>query len=227
MRVPLLLALAALVASGCVSARSKARERNPVVFVHGWSSSASVWDPMIERFRADGWPDTHLVAWPYDTRQSNVDTAAQLAAHVDSVLAVTGARRVDLVSHSMGALPSRYYARNLGGDARVDGWVSLGGPSHGTITAYACFDASCREMRPGSDFLRDLNAGDETPGAPRYATWRSPCDLIVLPQDSPALDGATNTATPCLLHLDLPTSASIYAQVRDWLAANERAAASW
>ena len=227
MRVVLVLALATLLASGCASTRSQARERNPIVFVHGWSSSASVWDPMIERFRADGWPDTHLVAWPYDTRRSNAETAVRLAAHVDSVLAATGARRVDIVSHSMGALSSRYYARHLGGDNRIDAWASLGGPSHGTITAYACFDRSCREMRPGSAFLRDLNAGDETPGAPRYATWRSPCDVVVLPQDSPVLDGAVNTATPCLLHLELPTSGSVYVQVRDWLAANERAGASW
>ena len=227
MRAFLLLALAALVASSCASTRNQARERNPIVFVHGWSSSASVWDPMIERFRADGWPDSHLVAWPYDTRQSNAVTAAQLAAHVDSVLAATGARRVDLVSHSMGALSSRYYARNLGGDTRIDGWASLGGPSHGTITAYVCQDRSCREMRPGSAFLRALNADDETPGAPRYATWRSPCDVVVLPQNSPVLDGAVNTATPCLLHLELPASGSVYAQVRDWLAANERATASW
>ena len=227
MRVCLVIALAALVGSGCAGTRRAARERNPVVFVHGWSASASVWATMTERLRADGWPASHLVAWSYDTDRSNAETARALAARIDTVLAETGASRVDLVSHSMGALPARYYVRHLGGDARVDGWVALGGPNHGTFTAYTCRSPACREMRPGSAFLRDLNEGDETPGAVRYATWRSPCDVVVLPQNSPVLDGAVNTATPCLLHLELPTSGSVYAQVRDWLAANERAVASW
>ena len=224
-----LLVLAALLASGCAGSRRADRARNPVVFVHGWSSSPAAWATMTERFRADGWPDAYLVAWEYDSRRSNAETAARLAGRIDTLLAETGARRVDVVSHSMGALPTRYYARELDGARRIDAWVSLGGPSHGTVTAYTCFSAACREMRPGSAFLRALNDGDETPGGPRYATWRSPCDLVVVPQDSPALDGATNHVTACLLHLDLPENAGVYAQVRDWLAANEAgsAEATW
>ena len=223
---PVILVLLILVAtSGCASLRNDARERNPIVFVHGWSSSASVWTTMIERFRSDGWPKTHLVSWSYDTGQSNAETARQLADHVEAVLDETGARRVDIVSHSMGALPARYYARFLGGDARIDGWVSLGGPSHGTLTAFACIQRSCREMWLESSFLRDLNEGDETPGRPRYATWRSPCDFVIIPQNSPVLDGAVNEATSCLLHLELPTDATVYTQVRDWLSANESGAA--
>ena len=221
MRISLLVLLIALLASGCAGTRPDPRERNPVVFVHGWSSSGSVWRTMTERFRADGWPDALLVTWSYDTNQSNAQTAEQLAEHVRAVLAQTGSARVDLVSHSMGALSARYYVRHLGGADRVDGWVSLGGPSHGTVTAFTCFSEACQEMRLGSSFLRDLNADDETPGHPRYATWRSPCDLIIIPQDSPKLDGATNVATECLLHNELPTDSTVYAQVRDWLAANE------
>ena len=221
MRVPLLVVLVALLASGCAGTRPDPRERNPVVFVHGWSSSGGVWDTMTERFRADGWPEALLVVWTYDTSQSNAETAEQLAERVREVLAQTGASRVDLVSHSMGALSARYYVRFLDGDKRVDGWVSLGGPSHGTVTAFTCFSTACEEMRLGSSFLSDLNEGDETPGQPRYATWRSPCDLVILPQDSPKLDGALNQATECLLHNDLPKDATVYAQVRDWLAANE------
>ena len=221
MRPPLVIALTVLLVSGCASSRSTARERNPVVFVHGWSSSADVWSTMTERFREDGWPEAYLVVWSYDTSRSNVETAEHLADRVDAVLDATGASRVDIVAHSMGALSARYYVRHLGGDARVDGWVSLGSPNHGTVTAYTCFSPSCREMRPGSSFLSALNEGDETPGLVRYATWRSPCDLVVVPQDSPVLDGATNQTTGCLLHLDLPTNSAVYAQVRDWLAANE------
>ena len=191
--------------------------REPIIFVHGWNSSGAIWQTMRDRFKADGYTDAELVAWSYDYRQSNATTAKQLATRIDQLLAATGAAKVDVVSHSMGALSTRYYVKNVrGGAAKVDAWVSLGGPNHGTNTAAFCFDASCIEMRPGSSFLSKLNAKDETPSTPRYATWWSTCDQVVLPQTSTPLTGATNTQTACLQHSQLYSDAIVYAAVRDF-----------
>ncbi|WP_201296766.1 triacylglycerol lipase [Nocardiopsis sp. FR26] len=85
---------------------------NPVLLVHGCSSDGSVWNTMAARFGADGWPTTHLDQWSYDYRQSNAITARQLSQEVDRLLGQTAASRVAVVSHSMGGLSSRYYARN-------------------------------------------------------------------------------------------------------------------
>ncbi|MFJ9342208.1 esterase/lipase family protein [Streptomyces sp. NPDC101733] len=188
---------------------------DPVVFVHGWNSDGSTWNSMAGRFRADGWPADRLVQWTYPASGSNTATASQLAAVVDRVLRTTGARKVDVVTHSMGALPSRYYLKNLGGDAKVDAWVSLAGPNHGTETARWCDQAYCVEMRPGSAFLNALNARDETPGATRYATWWSACDETIDPHSSVALFGAVNTRTSCLRHGAFPRDAGVYTAVRD------------
>ncbi|GGT78309.1 MULTISPECIES: esterase/lipase family protein [Streptomyces] len=195
-------------------ARTAVAGLDPIVFVHGWNSSGSTWNTMAGRFQADGWAASRLSQWSYNTSQSNVTTASQLAQEIDRVLAATGAARVDVVTHSMGGLSSRYYTKNLGGSAKVDSWVSLGGPNHGTDTAYWCGGASCTEMRPGSSFLNALNSGDETPGTSRYATWWSPCDSIINPESSVALSGATNTRTACLGHSDLHNDATVYDQVK-------------
>lgn len=192
-----------------------APERHPILFVHGWNSTGSVWGTMISRFKADGWTDAQMHSWSYNTSQSNATTAKLVAAKVDSILTATGATRVDVIAHSMGGLSSRYYAKNLGGDAKIDAWVSLGGPNHGTTSAYGCIQTSCLEMRPGSTFLNALNATDETPGAPRYATWWSACDMVIDPDNSVLLSGATNTQTACLDHSALMTDAIVYGQVRD------------
>ena len=90
-------------------------------------------------------------------------------------------------------------------------------PNHGTTTANLCGVVSCVEMRPGSAFLDALNAGDETPGTPRYATWWSACDQVTTPQQSVILEGATNTQTACLQHSQLYTDATVYQQVRNWV----------
>jgi triacylglycerol lipase len=206
-----------LLTPGDESAALATPERHPILFVHGWNSSGSVWGTMISRFKADGWTDAQLVNWSYNTSQSNATTASQIQAKVDSILRATGATKVDIVTHSMGGLSSRYYARNLGGDSKIDAWVSLAGPNHGTTTANACLQTSCVEMRPGSKFLTSLNAVDETPGAPRYATWWSTCDSVIDPDDSVPLVGATNTLTACLSHSAFTTDATVYAQTRGWV----------
>jgi triacylglycerol lipase len=205
-------ALAAGVApAGAVTAH------DPIVFVHGWSESGSLWNTMIGNFQRDGWTAAELNNWTYNTSQSNVTTASQLRDKVNSVLAATGNAKVDLITHSMGGLNSRYYIKSLQGDGKVDDWVSLGGPNHGTTSANACFTASCVEMRPSSTFLNNLNAGDETPGAVTYGTWWSPCDEIINPDSSVALSGARNTQTACLSHAALTTDATVYGQVRDFV----------
>ena len=197
---------------------AQALAHDPILFVHGWNSNSSTWTTMIGRFQADGWASNELWNWQYNYSQSNADTAAQINTKVNEILAATGATKVDIISHSMGGLSSRYYSKNLGGSAKIDEWVSLGGPNHGTDTANFCFSTACREMRIGSTFLNNLNATDETPGTPNYRTWWSPCDSIINPDSSVSLVGATNTQTACISHSALHEDATVYGQVRDFVA---------
>jgi triacylglycerol lipase len=194
-----------------------AQAHTPILFVHGWSESSSLWTTMIGRFEKDGWGKAELTNWTYNTSQSNVTTAKEVATKVSEIKTKTGAAKVDLITHSMGALSTRYYIKNLGGESTIESWVSLGGPNHGTTTANLCSQASCVEMRVGSTFLNALNAGDETPGSVRYATWWSPCDEIINPHESVILTGATNTQTECMSHVALTTNEKVYQQVREFV----------
>jgi triacylglycerol lipase len=191
--------------------------RNPVFFVHGYNSTGATWFTMIDRLKADGYTDAEIFNWTYNSGQSNVTTAQQIAAKVDSILVATGAQKVDIITHSMGAISARYYSKNLGGAAKIDAFVSLAGTNHGTNLAYFCGQISCVEMRPSSSYLNSLNNKDETPGAPRYFTWWSSCDEAVNPVKSAILSGATNTQTACLRHSDLHENATVYSQVKSKL----------
>ena len=77
--------------------------------------------------------------------------------------------------------------------------------------------SSSSEMCIGSSFLAALNSGDETPGAPTFGTWGSPCDEIINPDSSVPLGGATDTQTACLSHSDLYGDATVYGQVREFV----------
>ncbi|MDQ4038156.1 MAG: triacylglycerol lipase [Actinomycetota bacterium] len=185
----------------------------PVLFVHGYNSNASTWNAMLAAFRDIGYTDGELFAISYNYNQSNVTTAQALQTKVEEIRQQTGWASVDIISHSMGSLSSRYYLKNLGGQNVVDAWVSLAGANHGTSTARFCSAVSCREMRAKSSFLAELNAGDETPGPVRYRTWWSPCDSTINPDSSVSLTGATNTKTACLGHSALLSDPTVFGQV--------------
>jgi triacylglycerol lipase len=216
-RLTAILCAIALCITGTALVPAGASAQDPILFVHGYVESASLWNTMIGRFEKDGYPKSYLSAYSYNTSQSNKTDAAEVKSKVESLLKTTGATKVDIIAHSMGSLNSRYYIKNLGGQEKVDDWVSLGGPNHGTETANFCFSQSCVEMRVGSTFLKELNATDETPGAVSYGTWWSPCDEIINPDSSVALSGATNTQTACISHTALTTDETVYKQVREFV----------
>ncbi|WP_217214048.1 triacylglycerol lipase [Streptomyces sp. AC550_RSS872] len=196
-----------------------AAAHDPVVFVHGLSSSASSWDDWAGYFEADGYTSAELDAWSYDWARSNATTAQQLATEIRNVLARTGASKVDLVVHSMGTLSARYYLKNLGGTSYVDDFVSTAGVNHGTSTASWCawLYTSCAEMNTGSSFLSALNSGDETPGGVSYASYWSNCDDALTPDTTAILSGATNVEVGCVSHTDMNNDHGVYEQVRDFI----------
>lgn len=196
-----------------------AMAKDPILFVHGWSESSSVWKTMIANFEKDGYAKSELSAYSYNSNTSNKTLAeTEVKSRVEALKKATGATKVDIIAHSMGSLNTRWYIKFVaGGEANVDDWVSLGGPNHGTSTANLCFSAACVEMRVGSTFLSELNAGDETPGVVSYGTWWSPCDEIINPDSSVALSGATNTETACISHSALMTDKTVYTQVREFV----------
>lgn len=193
--------------------------KDPILFVHGWSENSSLWNTMIANFEKDGYAKSELSAYTYNTSTSNKTLAeTEVKSRVEALKKATGATKVDIIAHSMGSLNSRWYIKFVsGGEANVDDWVSLGGPNHGTETANFCFSTACTEMRVGSKFLGELNAGDETPGTVNYGTWWSPCDEIINPDSSVALTGATNTKTACISHVALTSDKTVYEQVREFV----------
>ncbi|MGW1077307.1 esterase/lipase family protein [Streptomyces sp. NPDC002537] len=221
MRRFVMAALLALVPALPVAAPAHAAAPpDPVVFVHGRNADGGVWGGMIDRFRSAGTPADRLFAWNYDTtRSTNEVLAARLGAYVDDVLRRTGARRVDLVAHSLGSLPARWYTAFGGGTDKVAHVVSLAGPNHGTNLAYLCalWDQGCKDMTPGSYVLSRLDSGDETPGPARYATWWSSCDEQIAPTTSTPLAGAVNTRTGCLKHNDFLTDPTVADQIHAFL----------
>lgn len=192
----------------------------PVIFVHGYTGSASNWTTAIAVFRAGGYPSSQLFTYEYNSYGNNVSNAQGLAAYVAQVRSRTGAAGVDIVNHSMGGLVSQWYLKQLGGAQYVRHLASIAGANHGTTAAGACLVfVTCQQMYPGSSFINTISAGDETPGSStRYATWYSACDGIIIPYTSTRLTGATNNLVACQTHLGFLTDTSTLTRIRSFLA---------
>lgn len=212
----LLAALVAVLAPVSVPAAHAAR--TPVVFVHGYTGSASNWTTAMSVFRAGGYSSSELYAYEYNSYGDNRVNAQGLATFVNNVLAKTGASQVDIVNHSMGGLVSLWYLHELGGAAKTRHLASIAGANHGTTYAGACLVyLTCQQMYPGSSFIATVTSGDETPGATKYGTWYSPCDGIIIPYTSTVLSGATNNYVLCQTHIGFLTDTSVLTQIRSFM----------
>jgi triacylglycerol lipase len=126
---------------------------------------------------------------------------------------------------------ARLWVREAGHKAPVRRVLTLGSPQHGTSQAALGLEfvgscpAACKQLVPDSDLLRHLNAGDETPDGPLWATVRSTSDRVVTPVDSAALAGAVNIVVQdscpgsAVAHGDLPANPVVLAALESVLSA--------
>ena len=118
------------------SCQPSAAHPNPVVLAHGASANMTVnWATIAPLLKNNGYcvfaltygiPDG--TPFPLDQiggRNPMEESAVELGAFIDQVLAATGATEVDIVGHSEGSLMPNYYAKFLGGAAKIDKYVAL------------------------------------------------------------------------------------------------------
>ena len=152
----------------------------PVVFVHGYSGSASQFESQAQRFLANGYPRTYLAAYDHDTGGAGPEdlapvTNAALNEIIDGLLRMSGADKVDLIGHSRGTAVSFIYLSSPERAAKVAHYVNVDG-----------FQAA---SLPGN--------------VPTLALWgeNNPASQIV---------GATNVYIPTQSHIQICTSAESF-----------------
>src|SRR5438045_5447147 len=89
-------------------------------------------------------------------------------------------QRLDIVSHSMGALSGRWYAAKLHPE-RVRTWIAIAGANHGTNTVCRFTDEASREMCPAFATDSQTHALQVAPnGTDGLADDEAPYDLRIV-----------------------------------------------
>jgi pimeloyl-ACP methyl ester carboxylesterase len=187
-------------------------ERVPVIFLHGNNDTPfpTACNPLgrvqafAQFFLDHGYQPSELWALGYqgdqcdlakdNTRRSDIShttaAAVPLLRHfVQAVLDFTGAKRVDIVAHSLGVTVAREWMLQDNAYRKVRAFVAIDGPNHGIVDCspspanfyqlasgggFTPSSAVCDEY--GSDhteLLEVLNAAGETPGPTRYLVIRN------------------------------------------------------
>jgi triacylglycerol lipase len=217
-------AVALLVAAaGCQTVRptGPSTGRTPVIFVHGWSSSPSMWDTAVAAFEDAGYTAGDITVLAYDSGLSAQQAAGQLATEIDHLRDYTGRAKVDVVSHSYGSMVTRYCIELGSCAGKVSHWMSLAGADNGTLFALACaaFQPSCADMAGQTSTVADLQAAwpqITVQGVEVEVQW-SPNDGIIIPAtNSQNPPPAANVQRPGLAHLDIPDDPTVLAETIDF-----------
>lgn len=168
----------------------------PVVLVHGIFRTRRDMRRLRAAFEAAGRRTFAPDLRPCHGSASINELAAKLGAYIEENLGPGGS--CDIVGHSMGGLVARTYVQRHGGLARVRRLVTLAAPHHGSLLAWLVPGRGPRDMRPGSEFLRDLALDVHTLDAVRVTSYWTPFDLVVVPAKSSLLPVGKN------LRLTLP-----------------------
>ncbi|MFC4128473.1 esterase/lipase family protein [Nocardia rhizosphaerae] len=185
----------------------------PVVLLHGLSNQTVTWNTLAPVLAAEG----HCVfSTTYGTGALGSlgalgpisDSAVQIGAFIDRVLSATGAAKVDLVGHSMGGAIPFHYINHLGGGPRIDDYVAMAAPFHGTTlsgiqsmfdtvatTVPELDDAITRQCGPcqfsyGSPYLTDLRPDPAVAPGIDFTTIVTRYDEIATPYETGLLAGA-------------------------------------
>jgi pimeloyl-ACP methyl ester carboxylesterase len=160
----------------------------PVLLIHGFSCNAAVWAPVRRRLNAaDIGPVTALDLEPLG---ADLDSYIPcLMGALQKLEQVTGREPVTLIGHSSGGLVARALLRRIE-PRRIRQLITLATPHHGTNLARCITGRQAAQLRPGSPWLRALNAAqDGALSVPTLCIY-SLDDNIVAPSESAALRGA-------------------------------------
>jgi pimeloyl-ACP methyl ester carboxylesterase len=208
--------------------------KNPVFFVHGHGMSAGSWDKIISFLVKSGYPAPFLKAIELRPNTgANISVAEkEISPAIEGFLENVNKlikkekpseplkAKVDLISHSMGALSARWYAAKVG-PHRVNKWISLAGANHGSNVLCAWKDPGAQDLCPAyaksatESFIQfALNGEGRTPDIDEtpygigedssglrsvrpdenkrilYVSIRTSPDKWIKPENSAILDGA-------------------------------------
>lgn len=195
--------------SGCGTAPD-AMSARPVLLVHGFACNRAVWRSVLERLRIEGIGPLRAVS--LEPLLADLDTCAAALLREIEALSGSAGHPVAIVAHSMGGLVARAALRRAR-PGLIDRIIAIATPHHGTALACRFPWPNAMQMRPGSGWLQELNAGQEGKLGIDVTTIYSCDDNFISPPSSCRLEGARALELGGIGHFQLLHSPQVLERV--------------
>lgn len=134
--------------------------KRPIVFIHGFLASGDTWAGQIQRFIQSGYCGKQLFVFDWNSVGGNgKKNDSLLRVFINTVLAQTNAKQVDLVGHSAGGGLGRGYLLDSVNASKVSHYVHIG--SRKWFKEFSWFpNARCLNIYSDADKITGSSAGD-------------------------------------------------------------------
>jgi len=193
--------------------------QRPVLLLHGFLGTRGSMFPLEKKLTDDGFT---VFSFNLGTLNSRDIRRSAFLIHrkIESILAQTAVKKLDIIGHSMGGLIGLYYVKKLGGQNRVSRLVMMGTPLTGTwaalmgVATLGLWSTSSWQLLPRSRFLDELGQGS-IPAETKVFSIAAARDWVCPPACTRAR-GVTPVTVP-MGHSSLVMSDEVYRRILSML----------
>ena len=162
-----------------------------VLLVTGSMIVSDFFDVIAARLQDEGFRT--IVYQPPDLLTESLEVGARnIGDAVETILAATGEEKLTVLAECNGGVASRYWLERLGGHERVDRFITFVSAHHGTKAVVLPLYCGVADVKPGCDFLCEIEEGGVREGGPPVTSIYMRDDEIMWPSTTSRIEGALN-----------------------------------
>ena len=190
----------------------------PILLVHGYLHDSSAWVYVRKHLASKGFGPIYTLNLIHPFR--SIRSYAQLVAKkAEQIAEATGRRDLILMGHSMGGLVSSWYATKLAPAGTITDVVTLGSPLNGTYVAWIALGPNGKEMKPGSEFIQELQEAIAKNSDIQFYHIGTKTDQLIVPSSSAWFGDSVERqfAVEDIGHVTLLFSKRILNKISQWI----------
>lgn len=182
-----------------------------IVLVHGFISTGKIFFYIKKKLEAQGHKCFAPTLKPIDAKYGIDDLAAKLKDYIENNSEIDS--NFALVGFSMGGIICRYYLQELNGIKRVDKLFTISSPHHGSYMSYLYPGMGMKQLRPNSSFINMLIEKENLLDGLKIYSYRTPFDLMIIPNSSSVWDIATNKKFLSVMHSSMLINSKLVKEI--------------
>ena len=183
-----------------------------IVLIHGIFSTGHLMFWIKRKLEKCGFECFSPTLWPFDGRKGIEYASANLKKQIDERFGKT--EKISLIGFSMGGIVARYYLQEMDGASRVNKFFSIASPHKGSYWAYFPYPTKgVKQLRPNSQFLKQLEASENSLKNVKLFSYWTPLDLSIIPSSNSYWKVAENKKFFSLSHISIIFNRKVISEI--------------